>query len=80
MNQITKIAWDLNEKTENRYQLVYELIEIAKRRISEFKTLSRHLQSTDKIRKFETVLIQNLHKKLLIAKRGKKKLLKRLEE
>lgn len=35
MNQITKIAWDLNEKTENRYQLVYELIEIAKRLVDE---------------------------------------------
>ena len=37
MNQITKIAWDLNEKTENRYQLVYELIEIAKRLVDESK-------------------------------------------
>ena len=35
MNQITKIAWDLNEKTENRYKLVYELIEIAKRLVDE---------------------------------------------
>ncbi len=35
MNQITKIAWDLNEKTENRYQLVYELIEMAKRLVDE---------------------------------------------
>ena len=31
MSQITKIAWDLNEKTNNRYQLVYELIELAKK-------------------------------------------------
>ena len=30
MNQITKTAWDLNEKAPNRYQLVYELIELAK--------------------------------------------------
>ena len=35
MNQITKIAWELNEKTENRYQLVYELIDIAKRLVDE---------------------------------------------
>lgn len=55
-------------------------IEIAKRRFSEFKTLSRHLPSTDKIRKFETVLIQNQNKKVLIAKRGKKIRIKRLEE
>ena len=57
-----------------------KLIEIAKRRFSEFKTLSRHLPSTDKIRKFETVLIQNQNKKVLIAKRGKKIRIKRLEE
>lgn len=35
MNQITKIAWDLNEKTSNRYQLVYELIELAKKLVDE---------------------------------------------
>lgn len=35
MSQITKIAWDLNEKTENRYQLVYELIELAKKLVDE---------------------------------------------
>lgn len=35
MNQITKIAWDLNEKTSNRYELVYELIELAKKLVDE---------------------------------------------
>jgi hypothetical protein len=35
MSQITKIAWDLNEKAENRYQLVYELIELAKKLVDE---------------------------------------------
>ena len=35
MSQITKIAWDLNEKTNNRYQLVYELIELAKKLVDE---------------------------------------------
>lgn len=35
MSQITKIAWDLNDKAENRYQLVYELIELAKRLVDE---------------------------------------------
>ncbi len=34
-NQITKIAWDLNEQTPNRYQLVYEIAELAKRMIDE---------------------------------------------
>lgn len=35
MSQITKIAWDLNDKSENRYQLVYELIELAKKLVDE---------------------------------------------
>ncbi len=35
MDQITKIAWDLNEKSDNRYQLVYEIADIAKRLIDE---------------------------------------------
>ena len=35
MSQITKTAWDLNEKAPNRYQLVYELIELAKKLVDE---------------------------------------------
>ena len=35
MEQIIKIAWDLNEKTENRYQLVYEIADLAKRLVDE---------------------------------------------
>lgn len=35
MSQITKIAWDLNESTDNRYRLVYELIELAKKLVDE---------------------------------------------
>ena len=35
MDQIIKIAWDLNEKTENRYQLVYEIADLAKRLVDE---------------------------------------------
>ena len=35
MSQITKIAWDLNEKAPNRYQLVYEIAELAKRIVDE---------------------------------------------
>ena len=30
MNQIIKIAWDLNDNCENRYELVYEIAELAK--------------------------------------------------
>lgn len=35
MDQITKIAWDLNEKTENKYQLVYEIADLAKKLVEE---------------------------------------------
>lgn len=35
MNQIIKIAWDLNDNTENRYKLVYEIAELAKRIVDE---------------------------------------------
>lgn len=35
MDQITRIASDLNEKTDNRYQLVYEIAELAKKLVDE---------------------------------------------
>ena len=30
MDQIIKVAWDLNENSDNRYKLVYEIAELAK--------------------------------------------------
>ena len=35
MDQIIKVAWDLNENTDNRYRLVYEIAEIAKKLVDE---------------------------------------------
>ncbi len=35
MEQIIKVAWDLNENTDNRYQLVYEISELAKKLVDE---------------------------------------------
>ena len=35
MQQIIRVAWELNENTENRYQLVYEIAELAKRLVDE---------------------------------------------
>lgn len=35
MNQIVKTAWELNETTNNRYQLVYEIAELAKKLVDE---------------------------------------------
>ena len=37
MNQIIKVAWDLNEQTDNRYRLVYEIAELAKRLVDEYQ-------------------------------------------
>ena len=31
MDQIVKIAWELNDNCDNRYQLVYEIAELAKK-------------------------------------------------
>ena len=35
MDQIIRVAWDLNDNTENRYQLVYEIAELAKKLVDE---------------------------------------------
>ena len=35
MDQIVKIAWELNDNCENRYQLVYEIAELAKKLVDE---------------------------------------------
>ena len=35
MNQIIKIACDLNDNCENRYELVYEIAELAKKLVDE---------------------------------------------
>lgn len=35
MDQIIRIASDLNEKTDNRYQSVYEIADLAKRLVEE---------------------------------------------
>ena len=35
MDQIIKVAWELNENTDNRYKLVYEIAEIAKKLVDE---------------------------------------------
>ena len=35
MEQIIKVAWDLNENTDNRYKLAYEIAELAKKIVDE---------------------------------------------
>lgn len=35
MDQIVKVVWDLNDNSENRYQLVYEIAELAKKLVDE---------------------------------------------
>ena len=35
MDQIIRIAWDLNDNTDNRYKLVYEIAELAKKLVDE---------------------------------------------
>ena len=38
MDQITRIASDLNDKTDNVYKLVYEIAELAKKLVDESST------------------------------------------
>ena len=42
MDQIIKVAWELNENTENRYQLVYEIAELAKKLVDETQAKKAH--------------------------------------
>ena len=35
MDQIIKVAWELNENSENRYKLVYAVAELAKKLVDE---------------------------------------------
>ena len=37
MDQIIKVAWELNESTDNRYKLVYEIAELAKKLVDEMQ-------------------------------------------
>lgn len=36
-HQIINVAWELNENSENRYQLVYEIAELAKKLVDEYQ-------------------------------------------
>ena len=45
MDQIIKVAWELNENAENRYKLVYEIAELAKKLVDE--TQMKNHQHTD---------------------------------
>lgn len=42
MDQIIRVAWDLNENTDNRYQLVYEIAELAKKLVDENQAKKSH--------------------------------------
>ena len=42
MYQIIRFAWDLNEHTDNRYQLVYEIAELAKKLVDENQAKKAH--------------------------------------
>lgn len=41
MDKITRMACDLNEKTDNRYKLVYEISDLAKKIIEEQAALKQ---------------------------------------
>ena len=42
MDQIIRVAWDLYENTDNRYQLFYEIAELAKKLVDENQAKKAH--------------------------------------
>lgn len=58
MEQIIKVAWDLNENTDNRYKLVYEIAELAKKLLMKIKQ-----------EKLVKISVLKKHTKLLIQKK-----------
>ncbi len=58
MDQIIKIAWELNENSSNRYKLVYEIAELAKKLVDEIQ-----MKKTRDEFGFEEVVSENSYKK-----------------
>ena len=58
MDQIIKVAWELNENAENRYRLVYEIAELAKKLVDETQVK----KARDEIG-FEEAVTDNAYKK-----------------
>ena len=61
MDQIIKVAWDLNENTDNRYKLVYEIAELAKKLVDE----TQMKKARDEFG-FEEVVAENSYKKKIL--------------
>lgn len=57
-----------------------KFIQIAKTRLSEFKAISRQLHSTDKMRNFNAILVENRNRKITVVNRGKKIRVRALED
>ena len=67
MDQIIRVAWDLNENTDNRYQLVYEIAELAKKLVDE----NQAKKARDEVRMvmisiLKKTLTQHTKKKILL--------------
>ena len=60
MDQIIKVAWELNENAENRYRLVYEIAELAKKLVDE----TQMKKARDEFG-FEEAVTDNAYKKEL---------------
>ena len=58
MDQIIKVAWDLNENSDNRYRLVYEIAELAKKLVDE----AQMKKARDEFG-FDEVIAENTYKK-----------------
>ena len=58
MDQIIKVAWELNENAENRYKLVYEIAELAKKLVDETQMKKARDEFV-----FEEAVTENAYKK-----------------
>ena len=77
--QVQSISADLN-KMSSEAEAYEKDIQLAKIRLSEFKKISESSDSTDKMRNYLTVFVENRSIKMTIIKPGKKIRIRTLEE
>ena len=77
MDQIIKVAWELNENSENRYKLVYEVAELAKKLVDEaqMKKVRDEFGFEEEIQAFVAHRLNNIVNVLMLQSRYGKRLI-----
>ena len=68
MDQIIKVAWDLNENGDNRYRLVYEIAELAKKLVDE----TQMKKAAHELNFEEAMMLRDMIIELKVETNGKK--------